>query len=91
MSAAAFEFNLSFPREPRYLAMLRDVVVSAARQTGCTEDAARTFAQEVEGAAASAPTGAGQTPLDVTVRHTDGVMEVRVGSGAEGRSLTVRA
>ena len=90
MSAAAFEFNLLLPHEPRYLAMLRDVVVSAARQAGCTDPAAAAFGESVADAALAATPGADDT-LAVVVRQADGLMEVQLGNGPGARALSVRA
>ena len=89
MSAAVFEFNLSFPQDPRYLEMLRDVVASAARQAGCAESVAAEFARGVE-EAARAVVPEGEAGVAVVVRQVDGVMEVRLGSGAGAQSLSVR-
>jgi hypothetical protein len=90
MSVAAFEFNISLPQGPRYLEMLRDVVLSAARQAGCAEDVAAEFASSVEIAARDV-TPDGEAGVAVVVQHADGVMEVRLGSGAGAQALSVRA
>ena len=65
-------------------------MASAARQAGCGDDAALAFAGEVDEAAAGVR-GTGGAALDVTIRLSNGLMEVRVGSGADARSLTVHA
>ena len=89
MSASAFEFNLSFPQEPRYLAMLRDVVTSAAQQAGCGEAAATTFAREVEVAAQDATPGTDEK-LAIVVSHANGLMEVRLGAGGTALVLSLQ-
>jgi hypothetical protein len=70
--------------------MLRDVVASVARQAGCEEADAATFGQRVEEAAHGAASSA-DANVEVVVRQGDGVTEVRLGSGADVRSLSVRA
>jgi hypothetical protein len=89
MSASTFEFNISLPQEPRYLAMLRDVVTSAAQQAGCTETAAVSFARKVEVAAQDAPLGT-DDKLAIVVSHADGLMEVRLGAGAAPLVLSLQ-
>ncbi len=87
MSASTLEFNLSVPHDARYLAMLRAVVASVARQAGCDEDAADAFSKRVEEAASAAPADT-EAMLAVVVRQTGGVIEVQLGSGVSAQALT---
>jgi hypothetical protein len=89
MGVDGFEFNLSFPQEQRYLAMLRDVVASAARQSGCGDLESDAFAKTVEEAAGTTPPGADDR-VAVVVRHADGAVHVELGTGDAMRSLSVR-
>jgi hypothetical protein len=90
MRSGPLEFNLSLPPEPRYLALLRDVVANAARQAGCGDAVADAFAESVDRAAQSTAPDA-DARVAIAVRQTDGTIQVDLGTGAAMRSLSVRA
>jgi hypothetical protein len=76
-----FELSLSLPADPRFAAMLRDLAVHGAKQAGHTDVEASAFGRRVEQAArdslADAPDAVN---IPVTVRCTEGPVEVTIGS-----------
>jgi len=87
---STYEFDLSFPREPRYLHMLRDVVLSVAKQAGCGDAKATHFAQQVEDVVNGTPPDSGAR-VTVFVRQAEGRAEVRLGEGTGAQALSVTA
>jgi hypothetical protein len=76
-----FEMNLSVPDDRRYARMLGDLAVNGARQAGHSEADAAAFGRDVEQAAHNslAPAAGGGT-VPVTLRCSDGPVELTIGS-----------
>ena len=90
MGGVPLEFTLSFPTDRRYSTMLREVVVSAARQSGCADAEAEAFGRRVEQAADVLDAGPTNASVSVSVRQVDGAVEVEIDSGGASRTLSTR-
>jgi hypothetical protein len=76
-----FELSLSLPADARFAAMLRDLAVHGAQQAGHSDVEARAFGRRVEQAARdSLADASGAVHIPVTVRCTEGPVEVTIGS-----------
>jgi hypothetical protein len=81
-----FELAVSLPAHARYAETARELVVFAAKQSGCSDDRAAAFGQELEEVVRVrlAAVGDGAT-LPVVVRLTDGPVQVLV----DGRAFSL--
>jgi hypothetical protein len=81
MQAVTFELTLSLPGDARFAAMLRDLAMHGAKQAGHTDVEASAFGRKVEQAAREAlADSSGAVNIPVTVRCTEGPVEVTIGS-----------
>jgi hypothetical protein len=86
MTAVRFELTLSLPADVRFAATARELVIHAAKHSGCTDARAQAFGGEVEGVVrdrlAASSDGA---LLPIVVRLTTGPVEVLV----DGRTFSL--
>ena len=81
MAGATFDLSLTLPADRRFAAMVRDLAVHGAKQAGQSDTDAEAFGRKVEQAARESLAGSASTAtVPVTVRCTEGPVEVTIGS-----------
>lgn len=86
MDASTFEFTISVPRDPQFVAMVRSLAVQAARYAACGNAETETFAVSVEAAVhACLLETSHSTIISVVVRRDAGPLEFLI----DGRTVAV--
>lgn len=86
MDASTFQFTISVPREPQFVAIVRSLAVQAARYASCANAEAETFAVSVEAAVhACLNEASAEHTISVVVRRDAGPLEFLI----DGRTVAV--
>ena len=84
-----FDLRVTVPADPRFVEMVRDLVVHGARCAGCAAEAAWAFGRTVEDAERDMLAAGSGPSLSIVVRRAEGPMEVVLSGDRGARTLSL--